>query len=84
MYFNYFIYSYYEYIYFFFLCCFLSIFILLLCLLIANNNFYFEKNIGYECGFNPFSDARDPFNIKFFLIAILFILFDIEVLFFFP
>jgi NADH-quinone oxidoreductase subunit A len=43
-----------------------------------------DKAIGYECGFDPFSDARDPFNIKFYLISILFLLFDVEVIFFFP
>lgn len=43
-----------------------------------------DKTIGYECGFDPFSDARDPFSIKFYLISILFILFDIETIFFFP
>jgi NADH-quinone oxidoreductase subunit A len=84
MFFSYFMYTYYEYVIFFFLCCFLSSFVLLLCIIFANQNLYYEKNTGYECGFNPFSDARDPFNIKFFLIAILFILFDIELLFFFP
>jgi NADH-quinone oxidoreductase subunit A len=39
---------------------------------------------GYECGFDPFSDARDPFNIKFYLVSILFIIFDVEIIFFFP
>lgn len=43
-----------------------------------------DKTVGYECGFDPFSDARDPFSIKFYLISILFILFDIETIFFFP
>lgn len=43
-----------------------------------------DKTIGYECGFDPFSDARDPFSIKFYLISILFILFDVEMIFFFP
>lgn len=43
-----------------------------------------DKTIGYECGFDPFSDARDPFSIKFYLVSILFILFDIEIIFFFP
>ncbi len=52
--------------------------------IISENNQYFEKGIGYECGFDPFSDARDPFNVKFYLISILFILFDVEVVFFIP
>jgi len=43
-----------------------------------------EKNSGYECGFDPFSDARDPFHIRFYLLSILFIIFDIEIVFFFP
>jgi NADH:ubiquinone oxidoreductase subunit 3 (subunit A) len=40
--------------------------------------------IGYECGFDPFSDARSPFNVKFYIVSILFLLFDVEVAFFFP
>lgn len=44
----------------------------------------YEKVSSYECGFDAFSDAREPFDIKFYLIAILFIIFDVEVLFFFP
>nr|YP_009370744.1 NADH dehydrogenase subunit 3 [Eukaryota sp. BB2]AQL10470.1 NADH dehydrogenase subunit 3 [Eukaryota sp. BB2] len=43
-----------------------------------------EKTSGYECGFDPFSDARDPFHIRFYLLSILFIIFDIEIVFFFP
>jgi len=52
--------------------------------IVANQKLYAEKVVGYECGFDPFSDARDPFHIKFYLISILFIIFDIEVVFFFP
>jgi NADH-quinone oxidoreductase subunit A len=44
----------------------------------------YEKISSYECGFDAFSDAREQFDIKFYLIAILFIIFDVEVLFFFP
>jgi NADH-quinone oxidoreductase subunit A len=43
-----------------------------------------EKESTYECGFKPFDDARMPFNIRFYLIAILFIIFDLEVAFLFP
>lgn len=43
-----------------------------------------EKLSAYECGFEPFEDARNTFDIKFYLIAILFIIFDIEVAFLFP
>jgi len=45
---------------------------------------YLDKVSGYECGFDPFSDAREQFNIKFYLVSILFIIFDIELVFFFP
>ena len=67
MYFIYFIYTYYEFFFFFFFCAGLSSLLFALCFFIANQNMYYEKVTGYECGFNPFSDARDPFNIKFFL-----------------
>lgn len=43
-----------------------------------------EKLSTYECGFEPFEDARNTFDIKFYLIAILFLIFDIEVVFLFP
>jgi NADH-quinone oxidoreductase subunit A len=38
-----------------------------------------EKISAYECGFNPFDDARTPFDIKFYLVAIIFIIFDVEI-----
>jgi len=38
----------------------------------------------YECGFDPFEDARNKFDIRFYLVAILFILFDLEAAFLFP
>ena len=43
-----------------------------------------EKLSAYECGFNPFSDSRSEFDIKFYLVAILFIIFDLEISFLFP
>lgn len=45
---------------------------------------YKEKNSPYECGFNPFEDARMPFDVRFYLVAILFIIFDLETAFLFP
>ncbi len=45
---------------------------------------YPEKNAPYECGFEPFSDARIKFDVRFYLVAILFIIFDLEVAFLFP
>lgn len=43
-----------------------------------------EKLSSYECGFEPYEDARNKFDVKFCLVAILFILFDIEVVFLLP
>lgn len=43
-----------------------------------------EKVSAYECGFDPFDDSRSRFDIKFYLVAILFIIFDLEVAFLFP
>nr|YP_009647125.1 NADH dehydrogenase subunit 3 [Chloropicon maureeniae]QBX98808.1 NADH dehydrogenase subunit 3 [Chloropicon maureeniae] len=43
-----------------------------------------EKISAYECGFDPFEDARGRFDIRFYLVAILFIIFDLEVSFLFP
>lgn len=43
-----------------------------------------EKNSAYECGFPAFDDARAKFDVRFYLIAILFIIFDLEIAFLFP
>ena len=43
-----------------------------------------EKLSPYECGFEPFEDARGRFDVRFYLVAILFIIFDLEVAFLFP
>ena len=43
-----------------------------------------EKLSPYECGFEPFEDARMKFDVRYYLVAILFILFDLEIAFLFP
>jgi len=43
-----------------------------------------EKNSIYECGFVPFGDARNKFDVKFYLVSILFIVFDLEIAFLLP
>ena len=43
-----------------------------------------EKLSAYECGFDPFNDSRMEFDIRFYLVAILFIIFDLEIAFLFP
>lgn len=43
-----------------------------------------EKVSAYECGFDPYEDARNVFDVRFYLVAILFIIFDLEAVFFYP
>ena len=43
-----------------------------------------EKTSPYECGFEPFEDARNRFDVRFYIVAILFLIFDIEVVYLFP
>ena len=50
----------------------------------ARQNPYSEKLSPYECGFEPFEDARVRFDVRYYLVAILFIIFDLEVAFLFP
>ena len=50
----------------------------------AKKDPYKEKISSYECGFEPFSDSRGKFDVKFYLVAILFIIFDLEIIFLFP
>lgn len=43
-----------------------------------------EKVSAYECGFDPYEDARNVFDVRFYLVSILFLIFDLEAVFFFP
>jgi len=62
----------------------LSIIIILLSYVLAVQKPETEKLSTYECGFEPYEDARHTFDVKFYLIAILFIVFDIETMFLIP
>lgn len=62
----------------------LSAVILALSFFIAIQTPYPEKTSAYECGFEPFEDARNRFDIRFYIVAILFLIFDIEVAYLFP
>lgn len=53
-------------------------------LIIAPKNPDYEKLSAYECGFPAFDDARMKFDVRFYLVSILFIIFDLEVAFLFP
>jgi NADH:ubiquinone oxidoreductase subunit 3 (subunit A) len=43
-----------------------------------------DKMLGYECGYDPFDNARNSFNVQFYLVSILFLIFDLEIAFVFP
>ena len=58
--------------------------LLALGLFLRDNNDNIEKISTYECGFETFEDAKMKFNIRYYLIAIIFILFDLEIAFIFP
>jgi len=51
---------------------------------ISSKEYDAEKLSAYECGFTPIGDARQPFHVRFYLVGILFLLFDLEVIFLFP
>jgi len=62
----------------------LSLVILAASYLLATQRGDSEKLSAYECGFDPFEDARNQFDVRFYLVAILFIIFDLEASFLFP
>ena len=62
----------------------LSIGFIFLNFALAPNNPDPEKLSAYECGFEPFNDSRMEFDVRFYLVAILFIIFDLEIAFLFP
>ena len=62
----------------------LSAMILLASYVLARQRPDAEKVSAYECGFEPFDDTRGRFDVRFYLVAILFIIFDLEVAFLFP
>lgn len=62
----------------------LSIVIFTLSFLLSEKADDREKLTAYECGFNPFEDSRNEFDVRFYLVAILFLIFDLEISFLFP
>ena len=61
----------------------LSVIIVSLSYFLSNQNPETEKLSAYECGFEPYEDSRHKFNVNFYIIAILFIVFDIEAMYLF-
>lgn len=62
----------------------LGLILIFAALVVAVRNPDSEKVSAYECGFNAFDDARMKFDVRFYLVSILFIIFDLEVAFLFP
>lgn len=62
----------------------LSVIILTLSYNFSTYNPDTEKVSAYECGFDPYEDARNVFDVRFYLVAILFLIFDLEAVYFFP
>jgi NADH-quinone oxidoreductase subunit A len=62
----------------------MTIMILMASFVVARQRPDTEKLSAYECGFEPFGDTRGRFDVRFYLVAILFIIFDLEVAFLFP
>ena len=69
---------------FLFIALFLSIGFVVVNFLASPSNPDPEKLSAYECGFEPFDDSRMEFDVRFYLVAILFIIFDLEIAFLFP
>jgi NADH:ubiquinone oxidoreductase subunit 3 (subunit A) len=69
---------------FIFIAVLLSVIIILFSYIFVVQNPETEKLSSYECGFEPYEDARHTFDVKFYLVAILFIVFDIETMFLIP
>nr|AET13227.1 NADH dehydrogenase subunit 3 [Craterolophus convolvulus] len=66
------------------LCAGLAALLVILSLILQGKSPDKEKTSIYECGFNPFQNPGQPFSIRFFLIALLFLIFDLEISFLFP
>ena len=62
----------------------LALILFLLSILFVYQNPVLEKLSAYECGFNPWGDGRNRFEIRYYLVAILFIIFDLEIVYLFP
>jgi NADH-quinone oxidoreductase subunit A len=76
--------DYFSIILFLFIAIILSFGFVLANFLAAPNNPDPEKLSAYECGFEAFDDSRMEFDVRFYLVAILFIIFDLEIAFLFP
>jgi NADH-quinone oxidoreductase subunit A len=79
-----FVQNYFSILIFFLVSATLSTIIFILSYLLAAKVGDSEKLSSYECGFSPFVDSRGEFDIRFYIVAILFLIFDLEISFLFP
>jgi len=70
--------------FYFFFCFAIVLLLVLLTYYVSPITFSAEKTTSYECGFQPFGDARTSFDVHFYLVGILFLIFDLEVVYLFP
>lgn len=78
------IYGYIPIIIFFLIAVLLPVVLLFVSRLLHRRVFGREKLMPYECGIDPIGDARDRFSVRFYIVAMLFLVFDVEVVFLFP
>lgn len=78
------VFEYYKILVSLFIISLIALCLFLLSYLVVPRTYEAEKLSIYECGFNPFSDTRGQFEVRFYLVAILFIVFDLEITFLFP
>ena len=76
--------QYYTLIIFFLFSTLLDFILVILSYVLSNKVYDFEKNTSYECGFEPFGEARCSFNIQYYVVGILFLIFDLEIAFLIP
>ena len=76
--------SYFDLFFFALLLLGLGIALIVLNLILGLRRSHPEKLIPYECGLDPSGDARIPFRIRFYLIAVIFLVFDVEIIFLYP
>jgi NADH-quinone oxidoreductase subunit A len=76
--------TFYPILFLVFFAVFLAVMLVLMSALIGRRTRMGKKGIPYECGLEPVGSTKDPIPVKFYMVAILFILFDIEVIFLYP
>lgn len=76
--------EFFNIIIFFIITLFLSVILLLINFILITQNEDFNKNSSYECGFQSFTENISNFNIQYYIIAIIFLIFDLEIMFLLP